>query len=214
MKRCIILTTICLLLILSRQTGSADSWHRVKWVIDGDTIVLDNNQKVRYIGINSPEVAREDHMPEPFGEAAKRFNAGLVKQKKVRLEFDVEPNDRYQRRLAYIFLKNGLFVNAEMLSQGYAYLLYLRPNVRYQTQLLAAQRAAMSAKRGIWQNWREANATYIGNKRSRRFHLPTCSFGKRIKHRNRVVFQKKWDAYWEGYAPGKRCMPVFEIPEN
>jgi micrococcal nuclease len=200
------------LFIQSQQACIADNWHGVRWINDGDTIVLDNSFKVRYIGINAPEVARDDHIAEPFGEEAKRFNAGLVKKKKVRLEFDIEPNDRYHRRLAYVFLKDGTFVNAEMLSQGYAYLLYLRPNVKYYSTLLTSQRTAMSAKKGIWQNWREQNATYIGNKRSRRFHLPTCSSGKRIKPRNRLIFQRKWDAYWEGYAPAKRCMPVFEIP--
>ncbi len=203
---------ICLLIGLLPQACSADSDHRVKWVVDGDTIVLADGTKVRYIGINAPEVAHEDQAAEPYAEEAKRFNAGLLKHKKVRLELDVQPNDRFERRLAYIFLKDGTFVNAEMLSQGYAYLLYIRPNVKYHDILLAAQQAAMSGKRGIWQNWREQKATYIGNKRSRRFHLPTCSSGKRIKPQNRTVFKKKWDAYWEGYAPGSRCMPVFTIP--
>ena len=212
MKRYTLLTLICLLLMLSQQACEADTWHRVRWVSDGDTIVLANDLKVRYIGINAPEVARDDHVAEPFAEEAKRFNMKLVKKRKVRLEFDIEPNDRYQRRLAYIFLKDGTFVNSEMLSQGYAYLLYLRPNVKHHSALLDSQREAMSAKRGIWKNWREHHATYIGNKRSRRFHLPTCSSGKRIKRQNRIVFKKKWDAFWEGYAPAKRCIPVFEIP--
>ena len=214
MKTCKRLILICLLVLMSQPACSADSDYRVKWIVDGDTIVLTDGQKVRYIGINAPELARDDHIAEPYGEEAKRFNARLLQQKKVRLEFDIEPNDRYQRRLAYVFLKDGTFVNAEMLSQGYAYLLYIRPNVKYHSTLLAAQRAAMSGKRGIWLNWREQNATYIGNKRSRRFHLPTCSSGKRIKPKNRILFQKKWDAYWEGYAPAKRCMPIFEIPQN
>ena len=204
----------CLFLVQSQQACKADNWHRVKWVVDGDTLVLSNGQKVRYIGINAPEVARDGHISEPFAEEAKRFNTELVKKKKVRLEFDIEPNDRYQRRLAYIFLKDGSFVNAEMLSQGYAYLLYLRPNVKYHARLLDAQRGAMSEKRGIWKNWREQSAAYIGNRRSRRFHLPTCSSGKRIKRTNRIIFQHRWDAYWEGYAPAKRCMPVFEVPNN
>lgn len=212
MKRFIALLLSCLILLLLPQACSADNGHFVKWIVDGDTIVLTDGQKVRYIGINAPELARDDHIAEPYGAEAKRFNARLLQQKKVRLEFDREPNDRYQRRLAYVFLKDGTFVNAEMLSQGYAYLLYVRPNVKYHSTLLAAQRAAMSGKRGIWLNWREQNATYIGNKRSRRFHLPTCSSGKRIKPKNRILFQKKWDAYWEGYAPAKRCMPVFTIP--
>ncbi len=214
MKTCKRLILICLLVLMSQPACSADSDYRVKWIVDGDTIVLTDGQKVRYIGINAPELARDDHIAEPYGEEAKRFNARLLQQKKVRLEFDIEPNDRYQRRLAYVFLKDGTFVNAEMLSQGYAYLLYIRPNVKYHSTLLAAQRAAMSGKRGIWLNWREQNATYIGNKRSRRFHLPTCSSGKRIKPKNRILFQKKWDAYWEGYAPAKRCMPIFDIPQN
>jgi endonuclease YncB( thermonuclease family) len=213
-KRIKQLISMCLLIWLFPQGCAADSDDRVKWIIDGDTIVLDKGVKVRYIGINAPELARDDHVAEPYAEEAKRFNERRVRQKKVRLEFDVEPSDRFQRRLAYVFLKDGTFINAEMLSQGYAYLLYIRPNVKYLDTLLAAQRAAMSGKRGIWQKWREQNATYIGNKRSRRFHLPTCSSGKRIESQNRIVFQKKWDAYWAGYAPAGRCMPVFTIPRD
>ncbi len=208
------LTLICLLVVLMGTACSADTDYRVKWVADGDTIVLTEGSKVRYIGINAPELPRKDHVGEPYAAEAKRFNARLVNQKSVRLEFDIEPNDRFERRLAYVFLKDGTFVNAEMLSNGYAYLLYVRPNVKYQAKLLATQQAAMSAKKGIWSKWREPSATYIGNKRSRRFHLATCSSGKRIKPKNRIIFKRKWDAYWEGYAPAKPCMPVFTIPQD
>jgi endonuclease YncB( thermonuclease family) len=213
MKSNRLLTILCLYLLFFQSSCSADTDHRVKWVVDGDTIVLTEGIKVRYIGINAPELARDDHIGEPFGIEAKRFNSRLVNKKKVHLKLDIEPNDRYQRRLAYVFLKDGTFVNEEMLSEGYAYLLYLRPNVKYIDRLLAAQREAMVKKRGIWFDWREQNATYIGNKRSRRFHLATCSSGKRIKPGNRIIFKKQWDAYWEGYAPAGRCMPVFTIPK-
>ena len=194
MKRYIILTIISLVFILSRQTGSADSWHEVKWVIDGDTVVLNDGQKVRYIGINAPELAHDDHGAEPFGKAAKKFNALLVNRKKVRLEFDRERFDRYQRLLAYVFLKNATFVNAEILSNGYAYLLKSRPNLKYDEMLLQAQRSAMSAKKGIWQNWKENKNTVIGNRNSHRFHLRTCPYGKRIKPQSRIVFQKSREA--------------------
>ena len=204
----------CSVFILFQQTSRADSWNRVKWVIDGDTVVLVDGQKVRYIGINAPELAHDDHRAEPYGEASKRFNALLVNRKKVRLEFDKERFDRYHRLLAYVFLKNATFVNAEMLTNGYAYFLRKRPNLKYDEILLQAQRSAMSARRGIWQNWKENENTVVGNKNSFRFHLPTCPYGRQIKPQNRIVFQKKWDAYWQGYAPGKRCMPVFEIPED
>jgi micrococcal nuclease len=212
MKRYIKIAIICLLFVLSRQTNWAAEWNQVKWIVDGDTVVLVDGQKVRYIGINAPELAHENHDAEPYGEASKRLNALLVNRKKVRLEFDKERFDRYQRLLAYVFLRNATFVNAEILSNGFAYLLKKRPNLKYDKILLQAQRSAMSAKKGIWQNWKEKNNTVIGNKNSHRFHLPACPYGKRIKPKNRVVFRKKWDAYWEGYAPAKRCMPVFEIP--
>ena len=176
-------------------------------------MVLSNGRKVRYIGINAPELAHEDHSAEPYGEASKRFNASLVNREKIRLEFDKERRDQYGRLLAYVFLKNGTFVNTEMLLNGYAFLLYHRPNTKHYAVMLQSQRAAMSAKKGIWQSWKERQQDYVANNRSRRFHLPTCPFGKRIEPRNRVVFQKKWAAFWEGYAPAKRCMPVFEIPQ-
>ena len=214
MKRYTIIIFSCLLFILSRQANWAAEWNQVKWVVDGDTVVLIDGQKVRYIGINTPEVAHDDQSAEPYGETAKRFNALLVNRKKVRLEFDRERFDRFQRLLVYVFLENGTFVNAEMLSNGYAYLLKKRPNFKYNSILLQSQRSAMSAKKGIWQNWKENKNTVIGNKNSYRFHLPTCPFGRQIKPKNRVVFRKKWDAYWEGYAPAKRCMPVFTIPRD
>ena len=197
---------------LLQQTSWADTWQQVKWVIDGDTVVMDDGQKIRYIGINAPELASDDHEAEPYGEASKRFNARLVDRKKVRLEFDKDRFDQYKRLLAYVFLKNGTFVNCEMLLNGDAYFLQHRPNLKYNSILLQAQRSAMAAKRGIWQNWNENQNAVVGNKNSRRFHLPNCPYGRQIKSQNRIVFQKKWDAYWEGYAPAKRCMPVFEIP--
>jgi len=203
---------VCLLFFLFQQASRADSWNQVKWVVDGDTVVLNDGKRVRYIGINAPELAHDDHNAEPYGEASKRFNALLVNRKKVRLEFDKERFDRYQRLLAYVFLRNDTFVNAEILSSGFAYFLKYRPNLKYDSILLQSQRSAMSAKKGIWQNWKENDNTVIGNKNSHRFHLRTCPYGKRVKPRNRIVFQKKWDAHWAGYAPAKRCMPVFEIP--
>lgn len=214
MKQLITLTFVCLLFFPFQQASSAGTWYQVKWVIDGDTVVLANGQKVRYIGINAPELAHDGHKAEPYGDAAKLFNASLVDRKKIRLGFDRERNDQYERLLAYIFLKDDTFVNVEILSNGYAYLLYHRPNIKHNAVMLRSQRTAMSAKKGIWQNWTERKKKYVANKRSRRFHLPTCPFGKRIKPQNRIVFQKKWEAFWEGYAPAKRCIPVFEIPKN
>jgi micrococcal nuclease len=184
----------------------ADPWYQVRWVEDGDTIFLHDGRRVRYIGMNAPEIEHEDRKAEPFGYKAKAFNKNLVYRKGVRLEFDQEQHDQYGRLLAYAFLKDGTFVNAILVSQGYAFYLFRRPNLKYDSILSNSQREAMSAGQGIWQNWREQNATYLGNKRSHRFHLPSCPFAKKISMRNRIVFSKKWDAFWAGYAPAKKCV--------
>ncbi len=214
MKRFIALTFGWLFIFLPQQACSADAGYQVKWVVDGDTVVLDDGRRVRYIGINAPELEHDGHQAEPFAEEAKQFNASLVDRKEVRLEFDREHTDPYGRTLAYVFLKDGTLVNAQIISHGYAFLLYHSQNRKYDSILLQLQRAAMSAKKGIWKDWRENPTSYPGNKQSRRFHLSTCAFGKRIKPQNRIVFRRQWDAYWEGYAPAKRCLPEFKIPKD
>ncbi|MBW2406005.1 MAG: thermonuclease family protein [Deltaproteobacteria bacterium] len=83
----------------------------MKWVHDGDTIVLTDGRYVRYIGINAPEIAHDNHKAEAFGYEAKNYNKSLVRSKTVRLEFDKEKYDRHGRLLAYVFLLNGTFIN-------------------------------------------------------------------------------------------------------
>jgi len=104
-----------------------------------------------------------------------------------------------------VFLEDGTFVNKVMIEQGHAYCLYRNPNKRYNKKLFGAQRDAMTAKKGIWKNWEEKKTRYLGNKESKRFHLETCTFGKRTGLKNRIFFSSKWDAFWEGFAPCKRC---------
>ena len=199
-----------ILLAAAEQLSAAD-WIKVRWVDDGDTVVLMDDRRVRYIGINAPEIAHGKEKAEPFGYAAKKFNIKLVHKKNVRLEYDREKKDRYGRVLAYVFLQNGLFVNKEMIRQGYAYYLPQRETIRYSKDMLKAQQEAMTAKRGIWKNWREKgkNKGYIGNRKSKRFHLRTCHFGKQTARRNRIYFSSKWEAFWKGYSPGKRCLKEY-----
>jgi micrococcal nuclease len=193
--------------LLISASAVEQKWISVKWVSDGDTIVLGDGRHVRYIGINAPEIAHDNQKAEAFGYTAKKYNQSLVRSKKVRLEFDKEKYDRYGRLLAYIFLLDGTFINKEMIEKGYAYALPRKPNVKYHTMLLQTQRDAMSAKQGMWRNWKEKEGEeYLGSERSKRFHLKTCPYGKRIKKRNRVFFTRKWDAFWSGFAPCKRCM--------
>jgi micrococcal nuclease len=201
------LQIILLSVLLFSKPALVQEWNKVKWVNDGDTIVLTDGRHVRYIGINAPEIAHDNHKAEVFGYAAKKYNQSLLRSKKVRLEFDKEKHDRYGRLLAYIFLLDGTFINKKMIEKGYAYVLHRRPNVKYDEVLLKAQRDAMSAKQGMWRNWNDKEGEkYVGSKRSKRFHLKTCPYGKRIEKRNRFFFNRKWDAFWSGFAPCKQCM--------
>ena len=196
-------------LLATAGHSSAQTRYRVKWVNDGDTIVLTNGWRVRYIGINAPEIDHENQKAQPYGYAARAFNRKLVSSRKLGLEFDQERYDRYGRLLAYVFLSDGSFLNERMLENGLAFYLYRRPNLKYDKRLLKAQREGMKARRGLWQNWKEKKGKYIGNQRSRRFHRGTCPNAKKIRWRNRTTFTTKWDAFYAGYAPAGNCIRKF-----
>ena len=186
--------------------ASSDAVLSVRRVYDGDTIELENGTHVRYIGINAPEIAHQDKPGEPFGPEALALNEKIVLSKPVRIQGDQEALDQYNRQLAYVFLQDGTFVNQEIVRNGLAHVLYKSPNITYDAVLLKSQQEAMKAGKGMWGNWKEKPHDYIGNKKSRRFHLKTCAFGQRSSRQNRIQFGRKWDAFWEGYAPCKKCM--------
>jgi micrococcal nuclease len=187
---------------------------RVKYINDGDTILLADGRSVRYLGVNAPEIDHTRQTAQPFGFEARALNADLLSGHTLRLEYDVERLDDYGRTLAYVFLRDGSMVNERLLRSGLAFCLLKLPNVKYETRLLAAQRAAMQAQRGMWKDWREDSGRYIGNRNSRRFHLADCPEAKRIAPRNRIVFSKKWDAFWDGYSPSRECQPNFPNPAD
>jgi micrococcal nuclease len=119
--------------------------YRVADVIDGDTIAIEDGKGtlVRYIGIDTPEIARQDSPGDPFSEEAKELNGKLVRGKSVRLEYDNERYDVYGRLLAYVFA-DGVSVNEQLLRSGLATPLFIKPNVKY---MEAFTRAADEAKK-------------------------------------------------------------------
>lgn len=127
-------------------------------VIDGDTIELSNGQHVRYIGIDCPEKEKKTtsgwrEVHEPFADEAKKLNEELVSGKPVRLEFDVQKKDKYNRLLAYCFVKEGqkeVLVQSELLKKGLAYLYTFPPNIKYVDVLVVSLQEAKKKKAGIW----------------------------------------------------------------
>ena len=206
--------TLTLILVLLASGGTspaadADSLRvKVHWVDDGDTIVVAGGERVRYLGINTPEVAHKDEPGEPFGDEAKDFNKKLVQGRWINLELAEQQRDPYGRLLAYVFLADGTFVNGELVRQGYAHLLRKQPKLRYWERLLALQRQALKEKKGMWSlPVVKPEKFYIGNKRSWIFHRPHCQFGRKTAAGNRLRFRDRYEALYHGFSPGRRCKP-------
>ncbi|MBL7069343.1 MAG: thermonuclease family protein [Candidatus Omnitrophica bacterium] len=132
-----------------RHPAVKENLYLVKRAIDGDTILLATNERVRYIGINTPETKHPYKAVEYFGREAYLYNKKLVEGRWVRLELDAEKRDRYKRLLAYVYV-GDLFVNAKLVEEGYAQVYTVPPNVKYQELFLKLQRQARENKKGLW----------------------------------------------------------------
>jgi micrococcal nuclease len=136
-----------------RAGGSAEA--EVERVVDGDTIAvrIDGRQeRVRYIGLDTPETVKPDAPVECFGTAASALNKRLVPAgEPVRLQFDRELRDRYGRLLAYVYRgRDALFVNARLVRDGAARTLSISPNTTHAGAFARLQAEARAAGRGLW----------------------------------------------------------------
>ena len=118
-------------------------------VIDGDTLELEGGERVRLIGVDTPESVDPRRPSEPFGEEAAGFTRRLAEGKSVRLESGDEARDAYGRSLAYIHLPDGTLLNAEIIRQGYGRAYTRFPHPRLQ-EFVVLEREAREAGRGIW----------------------------------------------------------------
>ena len=115
-------------------------------VIDGDTIIIAGDYRVRYTGIDTPEIYPE---LEDYGAEAWQANRRLVEGKKVRLERDVSETDKYGRLLRYVYV-DDIFVNAELVRQGLAKAIAYPPDTKYQDYLEKLESEAREAGWGMW----------------------------------------------------------------
>ena len=133
---------------------AGDRIGRVARVVDGDTIVValaGRTERVRYIGVDTPESVKPDTPVQCFAHRAAAENARLVARERVRLVLDVEPRDRFGRLLAYVYrVRDGAFVNAALVRGGFARTLTIPPNVRFAERFRALAVDARRAGRGLW----------------------------------------------------------------
>lgn len=122
----------------------------VKRVVDGDTVELTNGERVRLIGVDTPETVKPNSPVEPYGKEASEYTKKMLTGQKVTLRFDVEPRDKYNRLLAYLYLPDGTFFNEKLVREGYARILTIPPNVAFADLFLEAEREAREQNRGLW----------------------------------------------------------------
>lgn len=162
----LVLTAIILSLILTSCAQANYADILVTKVFDGDTLRIAGGEKVRLLGIDAPEMYESDKLYRDarrsgqdigtiiaLGRKSYQFTRQLAEGKKVRLEFDVQQRDKYGRLLAHVFISDTqLFLNAEILKQGYAEVMIIPPNVKYADYFQGLYQEARENKRGLWSN--------------------------------------------------------------
>ncbi|MBR0074562.1 MAG: thermonuclease family protein [Synergistaceae bacterium] len=137
----------------------------VSRVVDGDTmsvIVGNEERRVRFLGVDTPETVHPNKPVQYYGKEASQFTKNSLTGKRVWLEYDKNPTDRYNRHLAYIWtskpnqinestMRENMF-NAKLLLDGYAKVMMIKPNTKYKDLFEKFQDEAKNSKRGLWRN--------------------------------------------------------------
>jgi micrococcal nuclease len=138
-----------ILLFLAGSRAIAVDYFLVTRAVDGDTIVLANNDRVRLIGVDTPELHHPRKPVQFYAEEAYQFTQKIVEGKTVRLEYDWQRRDRYGRLLAYVYLPDGTFLNAELIRQGYGHA-YTKYPFKYLDEFRQLEREARENGKGLW----------------------------------------------------------------
>ena len=169
---------LLLLIAAPAQAGTLsvvgrDTWAEVKQAFDGDTFRTTDGEKVRLLGINTPEVAHGTERGEPLGNKARDFLKSLIEGKLVRLKQDKEKRDSYGRLLSHVYLHDGTWVNGVMISEGLAFTYTFTPNLHFASDLLRLEKAARDQNLGIWgtSRFRILQSSSVGNRHIGQFRL-------------------------------------------
>jgi len=136
-------------------TNKTDGLFEVVKIADGDTITIlmdGDNEKIRFIGIDTPEVGNSTKESDCYGDEAKSEMERLLEGHMIKLEFDETQGerDRYDRLLAYVYLDDGLFLNQHMIENGFAKEYTYKYKYKYSDDFRRAEDNAIFKKAGIW----------------------------------------------------------------
>lgn len=212
-------------LVLPKDGDEAGTVLRV---VDGDTLQVridGRKEKVRLIGVDTPESVDPRRPVQPFGKEAAEFTRRLAGGKAVTLrgEDGTPGRDRYNRLLRYVYLPDGTLLNAEIIRQGYGHAYVRQPFSRLE-EFRTYERQAREKGLGLWargapggrptaarrtvsQPPPAGKAAFVGSIRGRVYHRPGCERAGKIVPANRITFIGTREARSAGYAPCKACRP-------
>lgn len=121
----------------------------IERVIDGDTVETAAGDSIRLLGVDTPEIDWDNNKSEFYAEEAREFTANNLADQNVVLEYDREKQDDYGRILAYIY-QDGTNFNQKLLAEGYATLMIVEPNDKYESEFKNTAAKAREARKGIW----------------------------------------------------------------
>ena len=204
-----LLARSALILALFLALASQVYAQLVTRVVDGDTLIVQGVGRVRLIGVDTPETVDPRRPVQYFGKEASAFTSRMAQGKVVRLEFDVERKDRFGRTLAYVYLPDGTFLNAEIVKQGYGHA-YTQFPFRYLEQFRVYEREAREAGRGLWATSAAAPPSVMAavrvwvNTASGVYHCPGTQY---YGHTRRGSYMTQDEAQRGGYraAGGQVC---------
>lgn len=198
---------------------------KVVRVIDGDTIeaeVQGSVQKIRLIGVNTPETKHPTKGVEFYGKEASEYTTQQLLGKTVYLQKDVSETDKYGRLLRYVWLaqpssnptKDEVIAwqfNAHLVKNGYANCSTFPPDVKYQEIYQELERSAKDAKIGLWKGASEepleepSSFKIMGNSNTKKYHILGCKEIEKIKPEHKVNFMSEEEAIAAGYKACKKC---------
>lgn len=143
--------------IKTNKKHTSSPFVRVTEVIDGDTFKIDSGEKVRLVGVDTPELHHPKKPVQCFGKEAMAKTKKLIEGKTVRLEKDVSETDMYGRLLRLVYLSNDsnqpvLFLNNYLVEEGFARIATFPPDVKFAELFRQSQQEAMKNNKGLWKD--------------------------------------------------------------
>ncbi len=205
---CIMFVLFCAVfsMVAARQCR-ADRLHIIKFY-NGAAVKLSDGRKVVYSGISVP--AKKN---KPFFQECLNAHRQLVNDEPIIVMVQEDSRGKALKRLPVVAFCGRLFINAELIRQGYALAGRSGENFRYRDLFLELQREASSAGRGLWA-YKDtfSEPYYVGSRLGLEFHRPDCSRAKDLLFEDRVIFRTKDEALAAGYIQDWRCCPLFRAP--